>query len=264
MKFKVISEKDFTIDANKIKVKPKRVVPTVKVNVTNNDTGEYTEGCDMNITKDTYTDVSPFVKLYRPNLIDKLGRQEFRLFLYIMEKINRWNNVELNPNNPEMYEYTGYKYSIEMYIGIKALKKEGILTKLHNAYMWHMSEDVMQRWQGPDDRDTKKFVKIYEPRQFMQLGAKGRALLSYICVAMGYDGYVHVKLQDFLLATGYKDRKTFNIAKKELVAAELIKDVLFMTVREEGEKFIRESTWYRVNPNVMIKGNRLELGYNVR
>lgn len=273
MIFKLLGDKDYKIKIKKGKFKIKKVIPRQRVSVTNKDTGEVTEGLSMDIGTEQYRDITTFVKVFRPNLIEQIAFSDLRLFCYVMEKMNQYNVVELDPASAELYEYTGYSCKEQVYRGIKGLKEMSVIVGMvRNApHCWKVSEDCIQkRENGKRDYDSRPFVKIYEPRKLIGMSAVALSVFSYICVKMDYEGCIKMNFEEFRDMTGYKKFRLTNGAekyvrnptqfyqgKRELKEMDVIRDITTM-VDDGTRKRMRAGQWYRVNPNVFIKGNRME------
>lgn len=279
MKFKLLNEKAYKIVKKNTKEKPTRVVPTTKVSVTDCDTGEVVENCDMDITRGRVIDCTPFTKVFRPNLFDQLKVSEVKLFCYIMEKMNRFNMVHLGGTDPELYEYTGYKCREELYRALAGLREMSVITGKGSVGSgnWKVCEDCLQRKENDKrDQDKRMFVKIYEPRKLLGLSDVALSLFSYICVKMDFEGCVRINSSEFQEMTGYKKARfskvngdkykrcsnQLHLAKTELKEKDFIRDVATM-VDDETRKEIGRGHWYAVNPNIFIKGKRCDLGYEV-
>lgn len=278
MKYKLLGDKDFNIRVKKAKNKPKRVVPTIKVSVTDTDTGEIIDGCNMDIVKDNEIDCTPFTKMFRPNLFDQLTFPEIRLLCYVIDKMNVYNVVELKATNRELYEYTGFKHRTQLYRALNGLKEMSVIIGKSpggSAGNWKVCPDCMQKKEKDiRDQDKRSFVKIYEARKLLDLSDVALSVFAYICIKMDFEGCVKMNFSEFQELTGYKrirlnngvgkkykrNENQFYKGKKELKEKDFIRDITTMVDDDSDEK-PRPGIWYRVNPNIFIKGKRFDLGY---
>lgn len=268
MEFKLLKEEDYTIDISKVKYRGNVSVPKNVVKETDENICEHGKG-------DIMYDETPYVKLYRPALIDKLGRPEFKLFCYIMEKMNRYNIVEIDVHNDEVYEYTGFKARTQIYGAIHILKDMSVIVKQTKMTgVWKVSEECMRKYISSRADDDKPFVKIYSPRLLMALDGRERALMHYICEKVDFEGVVKIEMHDYLDFSGYKHRNerdemgkrkpepnavALSLAKNGLKRKRFIKDIALMVY--DGEHAPRKGTYFRINPTIFYRGNRLADGH---
>jgi len=266
MIFKILKKKDFTLDLMKVKYRGERCVPTC--NVVRTD-----DGICLDEKGNKVYDEVPFVKLYRPQLIDQLNLPEFRLFVYIMEKMNRFNVVEIEPESEELYEFTGFKQKSQLYCATKRLREKSVLIKeTSTRLIWKVSEECMRRYSDPKKEDKRPFVKIYQPRALLALNSTERAVMYYICCKVDFEGVVKIDMHDFLDMTGYKQRNerdergrrkcepnAVNLCrgKHGLKRKGFIKDISLIV--DDGDK-VGRGIYFRINPNIFFRGNRLKDG----
>ena len=288
MKYKLLAAKDYKLRKSGVVRKKKHVMPSVLVDVTDTETGEVVEGCEL--AKGQFVDCTPFVKLYRPNLLEQLSVSELKVMCYVMEKMNKYGVVEIDTMDREVYEYTGYRYSSEIRRGIKGLKDMSVLQEEKvTRNRWKVNPDCMEKRerQIPGESRARLFVKIYNPRPLMAMSGVALSVFYYICLKMDYEGCVKMNLEEFGKLAGYRrrvfggglservgrednrrpnklirGRVSFYRGKKELLNLDVIREITTM-VDDDTRKSIARGKWYRVNPNVFIKGNRLDLGYGI-
>lgn len=272
MKFDIDCERDFSVDVTQVRYRGRRIIPTMKVTVTDRGTGEVTEGCDMDVSKRVVVDDTPFVKLYSINLVERLSHPAMKLFCFVMEKTNQWGRVEISVQDAELYEFTGFQCRAQVYKALRELRENGVVMDKKegdNNSMWYVREGVFSRKYDSRADDRRMFIKLYQPRILMALDKSERAMVYYIFKNVGFDGVVEINNRKYLKAMGYSGWDTNGShgmcnwvikIKKRLRDKGLIKDISHI-VKEEGDNRPRSGRWYRINPSVFFKGNRIEAGY---
>jgi len=97
-----------------------------------------------------------------------------------------------------------------------------------------------------NERDTKKFVKLFDVMVFTKLSKAACALLCYALKNLGYDGKAVLSQKSFSKLNRYKTSHTFYNAVEELKNMNILKSSSVNGV-------------YWINPNIACKGDRTKV-----
>lgn len=269
---------DYRVDRKMTKFKRVQVGNRRSVDVVNEKTGEVVPG-EMTVTRLVAVDGTPFVKLYRPQVLCSLGNGPRRMLLWMVENMNRSNIVELLPYDEETMKSIGLRNVVNVYAMIKELREWSLVEKIRATnglyrvslefagkmdYKAISEDEDKERRSMYKKRDARRFVKVYDVMGVRSLSVKGMRMFVFCCLMMDYEGVVRFRYRDYFDMFGYEKgygethgRQDAYSGWREMMDRDMIRDVTAVLLEDKDRRRqVGRVKYFRVNPNVFIRGDR--------